>query len=370
LKNNNLNTIIMNWIKSTYRISGSVLILLLSVCSFNLCAQQVDCSRKFYQAESYYNRGMIDSAITTLTPCLENMEFMKKEPKERKVNIFRLAALSFYVSGQPEEASEYVKKMVELDPDYRNNFVDGDLGEFRDAVLNLESTPFLTAGIKVGANFPMITIEEQYSKWMDPLEGTKIEGKMGYEFHLFGAYSFSERISVKIEPGLMISRNTYFGSTYESQQYSYDQEFVMFEIPIICSFNILPGKKINPYVEVGIGTRFLLNESTGSPYGDFYATQMDGAEIVASYVSKMNLLNIQFGGGLTYALKGGGITLGIRYELNLNDSDMLGKFDDITSFDDIPTDKEVYHVDDIVVMGLNHLRIYIGYTYYLRSKVF
>ena len=119
-----------------------------------------------------------------------------------------------------------------------------------------------------------------------------------------------------------------------------------------------------------IGGRFFLSSSSSSPYGDFYATQTNNSEVVAAYISKISFMNLQLGAGATYSMKNAGIKLGIRYELNLNDSGLLGNFDDVTGFDDIPTSEEVYHVDDIVVMGLNHLRIYIGYTYTLKSKVF
>ena len=68
----------------------------------------------------------------------------------RSAGSIRLMALSYYLDYQPEKAKLFVKKVLQMNPDYHLNFRDDDLSEFRTEVNNQEVVPSLTFNIYGG----------------------------------------------------------------------------------------------------------------------------------------------------------------------------------------------------------------------------
>ena len=137
----------------------SGLILLSAFCH----AQQMNCSERYNAALQLYNYGMADSALNTLKPCLDNKQVLKQQSKETSASMFRLAALSSILTGNPEEADKYITRLLQYQPDYGENFREDDLEEFRHLVLNKSTHPSIIIGIRAGINFPFLELQNNYT---------------------------------------------------------------------------------------------------------------------------------------------------------------------------------------------------------------
>lgn len=143
----------------------AISLLLIFFTPLTIYAQFTDPDSDYNQALQLYNYGMADSALNVLKPYLKNKKELSKISKERCIGIFRLAALSAIMTGDVTEAEAYVKKLVIYQPDYRHNFRENDLTEFRLMVDNVVARPSIRIGIMAGINFPFVTVSKKFSDY-------------------------------------------------------------------------------------------------------------------------------------------------------------------------------------------------------------
>ena len=143
-------------------------ILCLFLCHIPSKAQEVDCGEKYSLALTQYNYGLADSALAILEPCLFNSRVHKQLSNDESVDIYRLAALSSIMIGDPENAERCVRQMLQYKPDYAKNWREGDLMEFRYMIENITSQPLVRLGIQGGMNTPFLNLKKHYTDPVKP----------------------------------------------------------------------------------------------------------------------------------------------------------------------------------------------------------
>lgn len=152
-------------------------------------AQELNSLEIYYSAQRSFAEGRLDTTLSLLNSCISNKRFTRQLPKTDQLEVYRLAALSNYLDYQPEKAKFYVKKMLQLDPDYSLNFRDDDLSEFRAEVLNQDVLPVLQLSVFGGFGRNSISVLGETQHLLealpdqpDPYMMTGYKGKGGFHF--------------------------------------------------------------------------------------------------------------------------------------------------------------------------------------------
>jgi len=348
-----------------------VLALGIVLLSVYCTAQEVSCSDRYEAALGLYNYGMADSALSTLKPCLDNKQVLKQQSKETSASMFRLAALSSIMTGNPEEADKYITRLLQYQPDYKENFREDDLEEFRLILLNKSTHPSIMLGIRAGINIPFLKLQKNYSYPEKIAETYELERSTGFQIALTGEKAFTSNFSVEMGVGLTGIQFDYkVSSQYEP--YYYKQKLSYIEIPVLARYYFEPEKSIRPYLQGGITAKFsLYKKEKSDDFGNYWLTEDPNSNnILATFRTDMENIGFVMGGGVAYNLKKISIRADIRYTHHLNSSSRLSNFDDINGYEDIPPSEPFGYTNDIILITVNDLQISLGLVYYLKYKVF
>ena len=338
--------------------------------SLSIKGQTTDCSASYEKALSLYNSGMADSALKVLQPCLETKRTLSSYSRETSGRIFRLAALSSIMTGDPVNAEKYARQMLQYLPDYKKSKNEGDLMEFRLILEKFSAQPLWRIGILGGANYPLIDLLKTYSYYATTGSTFSLKSNFGYQFGITGEKFLTKNIS--LEAGAAMARYifSYGVKTTSDMHVNYDQNIYMAEIPVMAKYYFLKGA-FRPYIEGGISGRFLLNSTERSDdYGKYWFTNSSNSnKVLATFISDFEYMNFGLGGGAAYELKGFSVKLDIRYNHSLK-SNLLSKFENIIDYGDIPPEEKFSYTDDINVISFNNINISLSLVYNLKYKVF
>jgi hypothetical protein len=319
---------------------------------------------------------MADSALSVMKPCLNNNEALSKISKETRSRIFRIAALSSIMNGNPSEAEKYARKMLIYQPDYKSQQHEGDLDEFRLILEKISPQPSIRVGIAAGVNIPFVKLQGNYSNYDFNLGKYSLKGRLGYQFGIIGEKMLTKSIS--IEAGAAINQvmfdYTVSGinvSTFQSFKNLYNQKITLVEVPVLAKyyFNL---KSFRPYLEGGITGRLLINsmEKSGT-YGRYWFTNSSNSDkILTTFLADFENFGILLGGGACYDFSKFSIRLGFRYNYYLKDSGTSSDFDNVSGYDDIGPGEKFHYTDDINLVNLKHMQVSVGVLYNLSYKVF
>ena len=338
---------------------------------FSIKGQTTDCSSNYEKALLLYNKGMADSALRVLQPCLENKRNLKNLSKETSGRIFRLAALSSIMIGKPDDAENYVKQMLVYMPDYKNSKNEGDLMEFRIMLDKITAIPSLRACVMAGINLPFSTVKNHYSNYDAVAGSSTLSGGIGYIAAVSVEKILTRNISVEAGAEILQYNFKYSVRSTTTGQIVYNEKINSIEIPVIARYYITGGK-LRPYVDGGIVGKFLLNSyDKSSTYGSYWLTNSSKSDhILATFPSDIKYFNLVIGAGAAYDLKKFSIRLDIKYNQSFSNNSLVSRFDKIGGYSDIPTTEKFYYTDDTGLISFSNLQISLGFVYNLRYKVF
>jgi len=350
-----------------------LIILVFFLISLNTTAQVVNCSENYEKALKLYNYGMADSALSVLKPCLGNKKALDKVSKETIANIFRLAALSGIMKGDPEKAEEYVKQLLKYQPDYKNNLREDDLMEFRLMLNKTYPQPALRLGVIGGINIPFVKLDKKYSDYGTSFGGDyTLAGSSGFQFGIAGEKMLTKNMSIEVAAEITRILFKYTVKGQLSSQYQYDQSIRYVEIPVLARYYFSANSSLNPYLEGGISGKILLNNMEKSNvYGRYWFTKSSNSDhILTTFLTDFEYFGLVLGGGLGYDLKKINFRLDLRYNHYLKSSARSSKFDNITGYDDISPDEKFHYTDDINLINMKNIQISVGILYNISYKVF
>lgn len=359
----------MKKIKNGISLSALVFFLI----SLTSTAQVVNCSENYEKALKLYNYGMADSALSILKPCLGNIKVLDKVSKETGANIFRLAALSSIMKGDPGKAEEYVKQLLKYQPDYKNNMREDDLEEFRIMLNKTYSQPAMRFGAIGGINIPFVKLEKKYSTYETAFGGDySLKTSYGFQFGIACEKILTKSISLEAAVGIAQILFKYTVQSQLSNQYQYDQNIRYVEIPVLARYYFSTKSSLKPYLEGGISGKISLNKMEKSDvYGRYWFTKSSNSDhILTTFLTDIENFGLVIGGGVGYDLKKINISLDFRYNHYFKSSSRSSKFDNITRYDDISTDEKFHYTDDTNLISMKNIQISISLLYNLNYKVF
>jgi hypothetical protein len=354
----------------------SLFLMVLLIKPLSIFSQTKDCSVNYEKALLLYNSGMADSALSVIKPCLENNEALNKISKETRARIFRIAALSSIMNGNPGEAEKYARKMLINQPDYKNKKAEEDLMEFRLILDKITPQPSLRIGITAGLNIPFVKLQGKYSNYDLQSGKFSLKGHMGYQVGIIGEKVLTKCISV--EAGVWLDQVKFkydilgFNiATSQAVEYLYNQKLNWLEIQVIARYNF-KLKSFAPYLEGGISGRILLNsmEKSGN-FGRYWFTSSSNSDkILTTFLEDFENFGILLGGGACYDFNKFSIRLDVRYNYYLKNSGSSSNFDNVKGYDDIGSGEKFHYTDDVSLVNLKQLQFSIGFLYNLSYKVY
>ena len=354
------------------RLFSFVLVLGMILLSVYCNAQEMNCSDRYEAALGLYNYGMADSALRTLKPCLDNKQVLKQQSKEISASMFRLAALSSIMTGNPEEADKYINRLLQYQPGYKENFREDDLEEFRLILLNKSTHPSIMLGIRGGLNIPFLKLQKNYTYPEKNADTYELKKSTGFQIALTGEKTFTSNFSVEMGAGLTGIQFDYKVKSSNYEPYYYEQKITCIEIPVLARYYFAPNSSFKSYVQGGISGRFsLYKREKSDDFGNYWFTESSNSDnILTTFRTDMENIGFVMGGGVAYNLKKISIRADIRYTHHLNSSSRLSKFEDINGYEDIPSSEKFGYTNDINLITVNDLQISLGLVYYLNYKVF
>ena len=335
--------------------------------------QTTDCSSNYEKALLLYNKGMSDSALRVLQPCLESKRTLKSLSARTNGRIFRLAALSCIMTDNPRDAEKYVKQMLKYQPDYKDNFREDDLVEFRLMVNKRYSQPALRIGVMGGINIPFVKLEKKYSDYETSFGGDyTLDRSTGFQFGIAGEKTLTKNMSIEVAAGITQILFKYTVNGLQSVHYQYDQSISYIEIPVIARYYFSMKSSLKPYLEGGLEGRISLNEMEKSDvYGKYWFTNSSNSDkVLTTFLTDIQQVGLILGGGIGYDLKKFNLRLDFRYNHYFKSSGQASKFDNITGYDDISDDEKFHYTDDINLISMKNVQISVGLFYNLNYKVF
>jgi hypothetical protein len=338
---------------------------------FNIKGQTTDCSSNYEKALLLYNRGMSDSALRILQPCLENKRNLNNLSDRTKGRIFRLAALSSIMTDNPVDAEKYVRQMLEYQHNYKNSINEGDLMEFRLMLDRVTAIPSLKVCFTGGIQIPFSNITKQYSNYQALAESSELNSGIGYLFGISIETMVAKRLSIEIGAETGSNNFQYLIKNAYGGQFTYHQSIKSIEIPLIGRY-YLTCNRFRPYLAGGIDGRFFINSSDkSSTYGKYWLSNDSGGDkILTTFISDFEYLKIVAGAGAIYDLKKYSFRLDVKYNQSLNNKSMISRFDNIGGYSDISPTEKFYYTDNINLISYRNLSISFGLIYNLRYKVF
>jgi hypothetical protein len=342
---------------------------------FSLKAQVIDCSVNYEKALLLYNRGMADSVLSILKPCLESKSDLNRLPKETCARMFRLAGLSSIMTGNPADAEKYARNLLVYQPDYKNSLNEGDLQEFRLMLDKITPQPFIRFGIAAGTNLPLLKLQKEYSNYELTSMKSELKGSPGYQFGISGEMALSRDISLEIGAGLNQIMFNYSVSGFNEStlfiQNKYNQKITWIEVPVLARYYFNIGA-IKPYLSAGLSGRLSLYTMESSDlFGRYWFTESEAADkILTTFLTYFENFGILAGGGACYDLKNISFRLDIQYNQNIKNSGIISNFDAITGYNDIGPEQKFHYTDDINLVSMKALQISVGMFYNLSYKIF
>jgi hypothetical protein len=343
--------------------------------SFTVTAQVTDCTANYEKALLLYNRGMADSVLAILKPCIDIKSAFNKLSKEACARIYRLAALSSIMTGNPGDAEKYARELLVYQPDYKNSQHEGDLQEFRLMLDRINPKPFIRAGITAGGNLPFLKLQKEYSNYELASMKSSLKGSLGYQFEISGEIFLMKNLSLEIGAGMNQVIFKYIVSGFnESKLYSenkYDQKITWIEVPVIARYYFNLGA-IRPYLSTGLSGRLSLYTMESSDlYGRYWFTESEAKDkVLTTFLTDFENFGILAGGGVCYDLKNMSLRFDIKYNQNIKNSAVISDFDSVTGYDDIGPEQKFHYTDDINLMGMKALQVSVGVMYNIKYKIF
>jgi len=344
----------------------------LFLLSVHTHAQEVNCADKYQQALEFYNFGMTDSALNTLIPCMESKQDLKEVPNETSANIFRLAALSSILTGDPVEADHYITRLLQYQPDYKENFREDDLEEFRLMVLSKSVRPSILLGLRIGFTMPFSELQKNYTYPEKPLGSFALENSTSFHIGLSGEKAFNKYLSMELGAGITQFQFKYLVTVSRLSQYQYDQKTLYLELPVLCKYYFAPKGALRPYLQGGTTIRVpFYKREKSDEFGKYWFTESSSKEhILATFRTDMENIGLVVGGGISYDLKKISFSADIRYSHFFKSANGLSNFDDINGYEDISPSEPFRYTDDIILITANDLQISLGFAYFLKYTAY
>jgi len=231
--------------------------LLMLIFSLGAWAQKIETTKfkaALTAAKTFYNEGQADSTIEALSPYLSNLDLTFQD-KDQKMEVYRLAALSYILLEQDEKAEKYIKQLVRLEPNYEKTRREtDDFQKFYQIMNRFIAIPQYTIGAKYSTNTAFIREVAMYQIFTEE-DVAKYQSGTGLNFGISAQYYFRSRLGINAD-----LQNTYsrFSKSISGENNRTEFTISQIEVPLMLRFYLLKKKYFTPYFELGGYTSFLV----------------------------------------------------------------------------------------------------------------
>ena len=209
---------------------------------------QTDCKNAIYEADKLFEAGQIKECIDRLEPCTANIK-----DKEELAESYHLLAQAYQNLNNTDKANYYIKKMLQLKPDYQK-YPNIDALDFSRLVNQYRVSPRLYLGLKFGFNINSVALKKSYSVYSS---SQSYNPAAGYQFGLTADYRIFPDVSINTDLFLCgLKINHLIDSAGGARQnYNEQENYGMFNIT--AQKHIAVKKIIQVYAGIGFGIGYM-----------------------------------------------------------------------------------------------------------------
>ncbi len=284
----------------------AIFIGILLFVAFPSLSQEV-CSETLTLAADRLDKGKFYEIPDLLEECLNSGGFTEDE----EIRAYHLLTLSQLYLDYREKAGEYYLKLLKLSPEHQPN-PGADPKELVNFSHLFTTKPLIHLITHAGATLtrPHVLVANSMTnsstkkKNYSPKVG--IEFAIGAEFLISGNWYLVTELEV-VSRSMKVSENHFENSYYQSAVDIVQWEFVL---PVMLRYTFWSGK-INPFANVGISPRYVINASAKNQHGNFVDFNGELQPIKES--PSINLSSVRT--TLNYSIVGG---IGINYKIGIS----------------------------------------------------
>ena len=217
-----------------------------------------NCSQVLIAAERAYQEGEFLKVEQLLQTCLKSYK------GSEAIEAYRLMVLTYLFSDQPEEADEYYKRLLDIDPNYVPNLATDPI-ELYTLHQGFRTAPLFTFGIMAGGNISRAMIDTQNQEIYRLDGGNPISRRslfqFGVQFSVGGEWYFKPHMSLLGHFTYKTSQIKFTESIFISDQLTFVESQQWFSFPLSVRYYLGNTNKTRFFVEAGGGLSLLRKAS-------------------------------------------------------------------------------------------------------------
>jgi hypothetical protein len=177
----------------TFRLLCTLIFLLFSA---ELVSQETGtCAEKLKNAQSFFEKGLVDSVPALLYDCLKSGGFKKEEA----LTAYKLIIQTFLLNDQLEQADSAMLAFLKKYPEYQLSPTDHS--SFVNLYNGFKVTPFIQLAVHAGSNLPFLTFVTEHPTGGIP-GSSKISRNVGNLYlSVESKYKIAPKTEICIEEG-------------------------------------------------------------------------------------------------------------------------------------------------------------------------
>jgi len=277
---------------------------------------QSDCSVKLQEGEASFEDGLLSNSIAVLEECIKIEGFNKEE----KVRAHRLLCIIYLYQNQDEKASENMRNMLRINPEYKTK--PNDPAEFLELYKQYQIRPFLIVGGGAGTNFPMMNITTLHSTDNPTTQNMLYTSLFGFQAGLNFSRPLTNKIEAIFNPNFTTHRYRFEALYFDYAQLTATEVQTRLDLSVFVKYNFrnkynfsLSGFK--PYVYLGATPHLLVNSSLSPQRGDLIDGEtrrsVEGRAIDMKDLRNNFTVSGMLGLGVEYKIGLGHLYVDVRY---------------------------------------------------------
>jgi hypothetical protein len=242
----------------------STLILRLFFAAFfifmaaGLFAQTSTCAEKLKTAQSYFQKGQVESIPSLLKDCLKS-----GFKKEEELTAYKLLIQTFLLDDKLAQADSTMLEFLRKNPEYVLSPTDHS--SFVYLYNNFQVKPVVQIGIHAGTNIPFLTFVTANPTFGEPVKTKFSSNIINLFISVESKFKINEKLEVGLEAGfsqLKFANKTTTGFTI----ITYNESQQRIEVPVSASYAITSFGKLTLYGRMGVGAAFTMGVTGTASY--------------------------------------------------------------------------------------------------------
>lgn len=226
------------------------------LCSADLLSQESgSCAEKLKNAQSFFDKGQVDSVPLLLKDCLKSSGFKKEEA----LSAYKLIIQTFLLNDELEQADSAMLAFLKKYPEYQLSPTDHS--SFVYIFNSFMVKPVIQLSVHAGTNIPFLTFATEHPTGGVP-GSSSISRNIGNLYLSFESkFRIAPKLEMCVEAGFSQLKfiNTVEFLDFATTQYTETQFRI--ELPVSVTYDFASFGKFTAYSRTGIGAAYNLSVS-------------------------------------------------------------------------------------------------------------